>query len=111
MFETHSGHGELMAQSDTFWWEGGQVQHNRSEPKRKRQRVAKRSGSVHLGGASSVALSIGDGIGDVIGDGNGDGDITVFWIRKKGDLRMRKNCDLVMTPGGSSLSDPGDITD
>jgi len=108
MFETHSGHGELMAQSDTFWWEGGQEQHNQSEPKRKRQRVAKRSGSVDLDGASSVAHSIGDGIGDVIGDGNGDGDIADCW---RGDLRIRKNCDLRMTPGGSSLSDPGDITD
>ena len=42
VFEIHSGHGELMAQLDTFWWEGGQVQHNQSEPKRQRQRVAKR---------------------------------------------------------------------
>ena len=73
MFEIHSGHGELMAQSDTFWWECGQVQHNQSEPKRKRQRVAKRSGSVHLGGASIVG--IGNGIG------NGIGDITDFWSR------------------------------
>ena len=82
MFEIHSGHGELMAQLDTFWWEGGQVQHNQSEPKRKRQRqrVAKRSGSVHLGGASSVAHAIGDGVGDVIGDGDGIGDITDFWM-------------------------------
>jgi hypothetical protein len=110
MFETHSGHGELVAQSDTFWWEGGQVQHNQSEPKRKRQRVAKRSGLVHLGGASSVAHSIGDGIGGVIGDGTGDGDIAASWIRNTGDLRIRKKCDLVMTPVGSSLSDPGDIT-
>ena len=110
MFETHSGHGELVAQSDTFWWEGGQEQHNQSEPKRKRQRIAKRSGLVDLGGASSVAHSIGDGIGGVIGDGTGDGDIAASWIRNTGDLRIRKKCDLVMTPVGSSLSDPGDIT-
>ena len=101
MFEIHSGHGELMAQSDTFWWEGGQVQHNQSEPKRKRQRVAKRSGSVHLGGASSVAHAIGDGIGDGIGD------ITDFGS----DLRNSILGDLRMTLQGSCLSAPGDITD
>ena len=66
MFEIHSGHGELMAQSDTFWWEGGQVQHTQSEPKRKRQRVAKRSGTYAIG--DGISYGIGDGTGDAIGD-------------------------------------------
>ena len=64
MFEFHPGHEGLMALSDTFVWEWGQVSHNQPASKRKRPRLAKSCGSSDFKAESCVGHGIGDATGD-----------------------------------------------
>ena len=72
MFEFHPGHEGLMALSDTFVWEWGQVDHNQSGSKRKRPRLAKSCGCSNFRAASCVGHGIGDATGGATSDATSD---------------------------------------